>query len=95
MEETGCCGYPSDSYGCSCDKPEYGKCQRCAQEIVPKQHAIFWSGMFGAPFGVYCPLCWEISMSMWVMTQEDRQGSLEIVDMTITSVRKEMGYVLP
>jgi hypothetical protein len=31
---------------------------------------------------------------MWVMTQNDRQGCLEMVDDVIASVRKELKYVL-
>lgn len=76
---------------------EAGKCSRCQIPIVPKQHAIFWSGMYGASFGVYCPLCWEISMSAWILTQEpaSRPECLQIVDLVIAEVRKELGYVLP
>lgn len=32
-------------------------------------------------------------MSMWVMTQNDREGCLELVDDIIKSVRKELQYV--
>lgn len=32
---------------------------------------------------------------MWVMTQNDRQGCLAMVDDVIASVRKELRYVLP
>ena len=32
-------------------------------------------------------------MSMWVMTQNDREGSLALVDDIIKSVRKELQYV--
>jgi len=76
-------------------KEHDGKCARCRQKIKPKRHAIFWSGMYGADFGVYCPLCWEISMSAWVLTQDDREQTLEVVDYMIKLVREEVGYVLP
>jgi hypothetical protein len=32
-------------------------------------------------------------MSMWVMTQNDREGCLALVDDIIASVRKELQYV--
>lgn len=32
-------------------------------------------------------------MSMWVMTQNDRQGCLALVDDVIASVRRELQYV--
>lgn len=32
-------------------------------------------------------------MSMWVMTQNDREGCLALVDDIIKSVRKELQYV--
>jgi hypothetical protein len=49
--------------------------------------------MFGAVKGSYCQMCWEITMSMWVMTQNDREGTLAMVDDIIKSVREELQYV--
>ena len=48
--------------------------------------------MWGAMNGSYCQMCWEICMSMWVMTQNDREGCMAMVDDVIASVRKELQY---
>lgn len=67
-------------------------CRRCQTSIKPAK-VVSWHGIWGAVSGDYCLMCWEISMSMWVMTQNDRQGCLALVDDVIASVRRELQYV--
>jgi hypothetical protein len=67
-------------------------CRRC-QEDFKTTRMVHWNGMWGAVKGSYCQMCWEITMSMWVMTQNDRKGCLAIVDDIIKNVRKELQYV--
>ena len=67
-------------------------CRRCQQ---PTSKPVEWHGVYGADRGVYCGLCWEICMSMWVMTQNDRAGCLALVDDAIRQVRKVVKYALP
>ena len=68
------------------------KCWRC-QENFKTARMVLWHGYWGAVKGSYCQMCWEICMSMWVMTQNDREGCLALVDDIIASVRKELQYV--
>jgi hypothetical protein len=63
-------------------------CDRCDKD----QAIIHWSGFYGAPEGAYCPLCWEISMSAWVLTQYFRESALKLVDTTIADYREKYGY---
>ena len=67
-------------------------CGRC-QDDFKSSKMVHWHGMFGAVKGSYCQMCWEITMSMWVMTQNDREGTIALVDDIIASVRKELQYV--
>lgn len=53
-----------------------------------------WHMSFGALPGHYCPLCWEILMGMWIMTQHDRETSIELVDGVVELMRQEYGYTL-
>ena len=66
-------------------------CGRCNQDnaIIP------WGTSFGPVPGNYCPLCWEILMGMWVMTQHDREMAIELVDATVDVIRTTYGYELP
>ena len=68
------------------------KCRRCQQDFKTAR-MVHWHGVWGAVQGSYCLMCWEINMSMWVMTQNDREGCLAMVDDIIKSVRKELQYV--
>jgi hypothetical protein len=64
-------------------------CRRC------KGEAMFpWNMSFGPLPGHYCPLCWEILMGMWVMTQNDRKTAIDLVDSTVQLYRDEYGYTL-
>lgn len=51
-------------------------CARC-NDSIKKKELVGWMG------GAYHELCWRIWMSMWVMTQPNRQEALKLVDSII------------
>lgn len=65
-------------------------CGRCSEDNA----IIEWNHGYGPVPGHYCPLCWEILMGMWVMTQQDRETAIMLVDGAVEVMRQTYGYSL-
>jgi hypothetical protein len=65
-------------------------CLRCNEDTA----IIQWNQSYGPVPGHYCPLDWEILMGMWVMTQQDRETALLLVDSAVDIMRSTYGYSL-